>query len=88
MKNFIGLLVLGMGIAGCAAKSEYTPADRVTNVKFYIDCCNPSLQEADKDMCRQAAKDEDHILWDTDRNSYHFVWSDCEVGKERWREWE
>lgn len=83
MRNCIALLVLGMVTASCAPK-VVAPV----TVKTYIDCCNPSLQWREKDMCRQAATDSDHILWDGRGNSFVFIWSECEAGKERWREWE
>lgn len=72
----------------CASRSVLTPADRVANETFRFDCCDPGLGEGTKDMCRQAIKNPAHVLYDTDGNRYEFVWSDCEIGKERWRQWD
>lgn len=87
-RHLAGLLA-GL-LVGCATMKEGVgPADReAQNQTWYYDCCNPSLQQGDKELCKIAAKDEDHILWDTDGNKYVYIWSDCEIGKERWREWE
>jgi len=73
---------------GCMGKSVVTPADRANKQTWYTDCCNPGLSAGDKELCGYAAKDEDHIRWDTDGNRYVYVWSDCEVGKEPWRKYD
>lgn len=97
LKNPIGPIVFAMllvALSGCPAlknvtKRDVSPADRdARNQTWYFDCCNPALNEGTKELCKDAAVDEDHILHDTEGNKYVFIWSECEIGKERWRKWE
>jgi len=75
--------------SGCIAKPCVLPSDRdAHNQTWYYDCCDPGLSSGNKEMCDMAAKDDDHILWDTDGNKYVFTWSDCKIGEEPWRKWE
>ena len=82
------LILTILTISGCHAHVGPTPADRVSGETFRYDCCNPGLDVGTKEMCKWAAEDEDHILWDDDGNKYEFIWSDCEIGKEPWRKYE
>lgn len=87
--RFLSVVVILLGgLTGCIVKSAVTPADRVKGKAFYYDCCNPGLNKADKEMCKDAAKDEDHVLWDDDRNRFISIWSDCKIGEEPWRKYE
>lgn len=84
MIGFIGLVG-----EGCVPVRNVTPADQnATRQIWRLDCCDPALLPGSKDLCKMAAGDADHVLWDTDGNRYEFVWSDCGVGREKWREWE
>lgn len=92
-KGFISrVIVLSTFLmSACAGlpKNDVGLADRdAHNQTWYFDCCNPALSAGTKELCKDAAVDEDHILHDMDGNKYVFVWSECEIGKERWREWE
>lgn len=91
LKSIVGAVIILILTNGCSAlktKTGVNPADRVKGETFYTDCCNPGLSAANKEMCKMAQEDEDHILWDQDGNKYVFIWSDCEIGKEPWRQWE
>lgn len=80
---FVTVLIL---ISGCTPRNIVAPSDRnLHGQKFFYDCCDPSILEGTQQLCDDAAKDEDHILWDTDRNRYIYVWSDCLPGEEPWR---
>jgi len=84
--NLLSLVILLMG--SCASVKSVDPADRAKGKKFYFDCCNPGLDEGTKWMCGRAANEPDATIKDTYGNLYIFVWSECEKGKEPWREWE
>lgn len=89
MSKHLYLIVLSLiWLNSCAGLKTVNPADRVKGETFYYDCCNPGLSAADKEMCKMAQEDDDHILWDDDGNKYEFTWSDCEIGKEPWRKYE
>ena len=78
-----------VAVTGCVPSTSVVPADQnAANQTWRYDCCDPSLNAGIKDMCKAAAKDADHVLWDQDKNRYEFIWSECKVGKEPWRKWE
>ncbi len=79
---FIGLI----GLIGCAGLQVKTPADNIYNETFTYDCCDPGLSQGTKEMCDMAIKDKNHTLVDDYGNKYKFIWSDCKIGKEPWRD--
>lgn len=54
----------------------------------YMECCDPGISEAQKDMCKWLDEKKANALRAADGRTIVGVWSDCEPGKERWREWE
>lgn len=82
-------ILFSLVLSACTAAVIITPADRnASNQTWYHDCCNPGLSAADKEMCKDAALDADHVLWDLDGNQFVYTWSDCKVGGEPWRKYE
>lgn len=82
--NGVLTVVLFLLLVSCVSKAVINPVNR----EQYIDCCDPGLSADDKAICKDAAKDEDHIVWDGYGNKYVCIWSDCEIGKEPWRKYE
>ena len=76
------------GLIGCTATNAVTPAERVKNKTFWYDCCNPGITSGTKEMCELAKDSPNHTLKDEAGNRYKFIWSDCEVGKEPWKDYE
>lgn len=56
--------------------------------KFYYDCCSPSLQRDAKNACKVAKQYPNCTIVDENGDRHIFIWSACEPGKERWRDWE
>lgn len=89
MKPYISFGVFVTVLTGCSGLQGPIPADRnAIKQTWTYDCCNPSLSEGTKDMCKMAATARNHTLIDNYGNRYKFIWSDCEPGKEKWREYE
>ena len=85
----MGLALLFMEIMFSAVLSlcmAAKPARPV--VTTYYDCCSPSLQADAKIGCRELKGQQDARIVDENGDTHIFTWSDCEPGKERWREWE
>lgn len=82
---FVGLVVM---VFGCAMTRSVTPAENVKNDTFWYDCCNPGLASGTKEMCDLAKNSPNHTLKDEAGNKYKFIWSDCEIGKEPWQDFE
>ncbi len=76
-----------LSLIGCAGLQSQTPADGDTrNQTWVYDCCNPGLESGTKEMCEMATVAKNHILIDNYGNKYKFIWSDCKIGNEPWRE--
>lgn len=76
------VILLTAVLAGCAKKEV------IRNVnKLYIDCCNPTINAEEKDMCKWA-KDNPGKIIVQGNTLYTMIWSDCKVGEEPWRKWE
>lgn len=82
----MGLRNLVSGVILVSFVLAAPPTVRSTD-KVYIDCCNPSLNFEDKDMCKWA-KDHPGKLLQQGNTLYEMVWSDCKVGEEPWRRYE
>lgn len=82
--RFLSASVVVLGILpGCTPKSVVVPVS-----KTYVDCCDPGLDAATKDMCKWAVEVSGHTAVDQMGNRYEMVWSDCKEGMEPWRKYE
>lgn len=55
---------------------------------FYVACCSPSCDELERAVCKASARGKGGLVRDYRGNVYKAFWDGCEVGKERWREWD
>lgn len=83
----MGLIVVAMEVLFSIVLAACMNARVVkTPTPVWYDCCDPGLDRDTKEMCDLAAKRPGHVLRGKDGVERRFIWSDCEEGKERWRD--
>lgn len=81
----IACVIILVAQIGCMAKKD---AVRKDTTKYWFECCDPGIHEAQKDMCKWLHEKGRNTLVARDGTEMIAVWTGCEPGKERWREWE